>query len=101
MQSKSKLVEAADRAPQRTALYTLKKYCKIPVGESKEDRKYVSLRPNQKISVSWLYEDMDNPTPLEINFDGPQDVNPEEGYQAMWNGNRLLNWLLRNSREET
>lgn len=98
--SKEVLREAVSNTPRRTAEYTVKKYCKIAVGESKEEKEYVNLKPKQKIFVEWLYENTDNPTILSIKFDGPKEVSAEDEHKIMWRGERLLKWLLRNAREE-
>ena len=55
LESKEKLREAVDNVPQRTAEYTLRKYCKLVVGENKESKIYVPLKPKQKVLVeAWL-----------------------------------------------
>lgn len=100
LDSKERLREAVNRTPKRTAEYTVRKYCKLVVGESKEEKEYVNLKPKHKIFVEWLYENTDNPTILAIKFDGVQDVSPEDEHKSLWQGERLLRWLLRNTREE-
>jgi hypothetical protein len=100
LDSKEKLREAVNRTPKRTAEYTVRKYCKLVVGESKEEKEYVNLKPKHKIFVEWLYENTDNPTILSIKFDGVKDVPTNEERKSLWQGERLLKWLLRNTREE-
>jgi len=100
IQSKTKLYEAIEKTPQRVALYTLRKYCKLPVNESEENKKHISLKPKQKLSVSWLYEDIDNPKPICINFPDVDNVDPTTKFSSQWKGERLLNWLIRNTFEE-
>jgi len=101
IQSKTKLYEAVEKTPKRTALYTIRKYCKLPVGTCKESKEYISLKPKEKLSVAWLYENLDEPTPININFNDVKDIDPDSEYAAFWNGARLLNWLMRNAQEET
>lgn len=98
LDSKEKLREALKNTPQRTVEYSVKKYCKIPVGESKEDRLYISLKPKHKIVVEWLYADIDNPTAVNLTFEGSEDKT--EKYNTFWQGNKLLKWLQRNAKEE-
>lgn len=100
LDSKEQLREAINNTPKRTAEYSVRKYCKLPVGESKEEKEYVNLKPKHKIFVEWLYENTDNPTILSIKFDGVQNKPAEEEHKALWQGERLLKWLLRNTREE-
>jgi len=100
LDSKEKLREAVNRTPKRTAEYTVRKYCKLVVGESKEEKEYVNLKPKHKIFVEWLYENTDNPTILSIKFDGVNEHPTDDEYKSLWQGERLLKWLLRNTREE-
>ena len=98
--SKNVLREAVHTTPKHVAKYTVKKYCKLVVGESKEKKEYVSLKPKQKIFVEWLYENTTNPTILSIAFDGVSDKNTNEKHNSPWRGERLLKWLLKNTHEE-
>ncbi len=99
--SKEKLREAVTKTPQRVATYSVRKYCKLIVGESKEEKSQVTLKPNQKIVVEWLYEDIDNPTAVSLKFVNVKDVDAEEPYETYWQGVKLQKWLNRNAREET
>lgn len=98
LESKEKLREAIKNTPQRTAHYIVRKYCNLTVGETKEEKTQIKLRPKHKIIVDWLYEDIDNPTPVNIRFEGPP--NNEQDYSTFWSGSKLLKWLVRNAREE-
>lgn len=99
LHSKDQLRSAAGNIPQQTVEYVVQKYCKVPVGESKEDREHISLKPTQRVLVDWLYEDPENPTPLNIKFDGPESILPDEERTASWNGQRLLKWLTNNTKQ--
>lgn len=101
LDSKEKLREAVTKTPQRVASYTVRKYCKLIVGESKEEKSNIALKPNQKITVDWLYENVDNPTPVSLKFNGPKDIDVEQTFETYWQGSKLLKWLARNAREET
>ena len=50
--SKNQLLEALKRDPIHRATYEVTKYCKMPVGESKETKQYIPLKPKQTIVVS-------------------------------------------------
>ena len=101
VESKDKLIEALDKTPHRTAEYTVRKYCKLVVGESKEEKQYVPLKPKHKLFVEWFYEDRENPTPNKIKIDGAKDVDPDSNHEVFWEGERLLKWLMRNAHEES
>ena len=100
VQSKNQLCEALGKTPQRISEYTVQKYCKLVVGESKETKEYVSLKPKHKIFVEWLYEDLGNPTILGIKFEGVSSVDSDEEHESFWEGAKLQKWLHRNTREE-
>ena len=101
VESKDQLRSALNSVPQRVAEYEVRTYCKLPVGETKQDKQHVSLKPKHKIIVEWLYEDADNPTPLNLKFDGPKKIDPFEEQTAHWSGIRLLKWLLKNTHERS
>lgn len=101
LDSKEKLREAVTKTPQRVASYIVRKYCKLIVGESKTQKSQIALKPNQKITIDWLYENVDNPTPVSLKFNGPKDIDAEQMYDTYWQGAKLLKWLARNTREET
>jgi len=98
LQSKETLRSAADCVPQRTVEYDVSIYCRLTVGESKEERQHVSLKPKHKILIDWLYDDPDNPTPLNLRFEGTE-IHDTEEHAASWNGERLLKWLMKNAKE--
>lgn len=99
LESKEKLREAVKNTPQRVAEYSVRKYCKMPVGETKDSKEYVALKPKHKIIVEWLYADVDNPTPLNVKFEGIEDLDTDQEFSTFWSGQKLQKWLLRNARE--
>ena len=94
--SKKKLLEAVKETPIASLTYAVKKYCKIRVGESRNDRKEIALKPRQKIIVEWRYDDINEPEPVSIVLD---DISPEE-HDLYWNGSKLNEWLSKNAVEE-
>lgn len=99
--SKDALKEAADAtSPKRTAVYDVRKYCNLAVGETKEEKQSIPLKPKHQILVDWLYEDVDNPTPISIRIKGPTDVPEDESFAAFWRAERLAKWLEKNANEQ-
>lgn len=96
MESKAKLLEAIKETPVATSCYVVKRYCKVRVGETKEDRQEVALKPNNRILVEWRYDDIENPEPESITFD---DESPEE-FPVYWSGAKLSDWLSKNAVED-
>lgn len=97
--SKEKLVEAIKLTPKQTVKYDVNKYCKLVVGESKDEKEQINLKPNQTIVVDWLYEDIDNPTPLKITFENVCPTINSKEYTNYWQARKLQKWLLRNTIE--
>lgn len=97
--SKDRLREAVRQVPERTARYTVNKYCKIAIGETKENKEYVSLKPKQKVEVDWLYEDATNPTVISVRFINVEGINEGDEFNILWGHDRLGKWLSRNARE--
>ncbi len=98
LDSKDKLLSALKESPVRIATYTIKKYCKIPVGESKNEKQYVALKPKNNVIVEWKYDDVDAPLPLSIQFDNVKNVSDEK-HNTFWTSERLQKWLIRNTKE--
>ena len=96
MASKNKLRQAIQETPVASSTYLIKKYCKIRVGESRNARYEVALKPKQRIIVEWRYDDIKNPEPESIIFD---DVNTDE-HDVYWTGAKLTEWLSKNAVEE-
>lgn len=99
LESKEKLREAIKNTPKQQTQYIVKKYCKLVVGESKEERQYISLKPRQIITIDWLYENIKYPTPVGISFN-TAEVTAAEIFQTFWNTSKLHKWLIRNTQEK-
>ncbi len=97
LKSKEELRTAFEKTPQQITEYTVSKYCKLMVGESKDDKEMVILKPNQKIVVEWLYEDIDNPTAIKIMFEGVCAKVDTEDHHSYWPVGKLQKWLQRNT----
>jgi hypothetical protein len=99
LQSKEKLREAVQETPHTKKEYTVTKYCKLVVGESKDEKEQVNLKPNNKVIVEWLYEDIDAPTVVNIMFEGVCDEVDAENHKTYWQSYKLQRWLLRNAEQ--
>lgn len=92
-ESKKQLLSACEKVPRIRNEYRLTKYCKFPVFESldKDNRTYVSFKPNDTIEVLWEKVDEfdDYPTPKQIilkSKDG-QEVFP------CWGDKKIHKWI--------
>ena len=102
LESKEQLREAIKETPVQEVRYAVRKYCKIPLGESKETKEYISLKPKQDVIVKWLYENVEDPTPIEIRVDGETVAEEyrDRAWETFWTGERLDKWLSTNAREK-
>jgi hypothetical protein len=99
LESKEKLREAVKKTPVRKAEYVMRKYCKLPVGESKDDKEYIALKPKHKLIVEWHHRDLENPDLMSICFENVDGVSDKEEFKSFWSDERFKKWLLRNTRE--
>ena len=99
VESKHTLRQAIKESPVQTVAYSIKKYCRIPVGVSKEDKQYIMLKPKQKVLIEWKYDDTTDPDVLSIQFENVDEVEGET-FDAFWTSRRLQKWLSVNAREE-
>lgn len=95
--SKEALREAIKKTPKQTKTYEVNRYCNFIVGESKDDRQVINLKPTSSISIDWLYEDIDNPIATNVNFDGVKDIDPMSDMIPAWNNIKIQKWLTRNT----
>jgi hypothetical protein len=98
--SKNQLLAAIEETPIHTSTYCVKKYCKLVIGESKNDKDSIPLKPSNIIKVKWLYDDPDNPKPLSLTFEGVRGIINESEHKVYWSGSKLLEWLGKNSTEK-
>ena len=95
--SKEALREAVKQTPKQSNTYKITRYCNFVIGETKDDRQSVNLKPNQSITVEWLYEDVDNPTATNVMFDGVKDIDPVTELIPAWTNQKIQKWLIRNT----
>lgn len=95
LESKKTLRDAVDKIPKTDIEYEVNKYCTLPIGESTE-RKSIKLKPSNKLLISWLCEDRDNPKAVKISFKGTDNIDE----QPSWNDTKLLKWLLNNTKQQ-
>jgi len=100
LESKDKLREAIKETPQQATEYSVSKYCRLVVGESKEEKEQINLKPNQTIVVEWLYNDIDNPTPVKITFEGVCPNIDTTDYNTYWQPEKLQKWLTKNTHQK-
>lgn len=100
VESKQQLIDAIDSCPERTAVYNIRKYCKLPIGEGKEDNQQIVLKPKQKLIVKWKYF-TETPNATSIQVADPNNIPSDDTFLTFWKSEKLIKWLNRNTNEET
>ena len=100
IESKDQLRLAINESPIHTIPYSIRKYCRIPVGETKECKQYIMLKPKQKVLIEWKYTDSLLPDVISIQFENVDDISVDESFDPFWTTQRLQKWLSVNTKEE-
>jgi hypothetical protein len=95
--SKEQLLKAIENTPVAIVEYSVKKYCSLTIGETEEEKQLVGLKPKNKIIVEWQYDNVDDPTPKSITFDGVKGIDEGEVCSTFWSGSKLTKWLARHA----
>lgn len=99
IETKQKLREAIERTPKQTVSYSMTKYCKMIVGESKDEKVYIPLKPKNKITVDYLYINEDAPVITGVHVEDVEEVDPEFTYSVFWENERFIRWLEKNAKQ--
>lgn len=97
LDSKDQLLKAIENTPVSTAIYEVKKYCSLPLGEADDDKSLIGLRPKQTLVVEWHHISVENPTPNSIRVVGAKDIDENTIYDTEWSGSKLKKWLARHT----
>ena len=97
LKSKECLIEATKKLPHQVVTYKVRRYCKIAVGESKEEKRQINLKPNQSVLVEWLFTSPNNPAIVGLKFENVNGVNPEDEFIPFCSTDRTHRWLQRNT----
>ena len=100
LESKAKLLEAVKKSPKHSVTYSVSKYCKMIVGESKDEKVYIPLKPKNHVTVEYLYEDIDNPSIIGVSVNDVDEVDPNKQYNVFWEKDRFTRWLDKNTKEQ-
>lgn len=95
--TRSQLEQALTSTPKNYETYKVLTYCRLMVGTS-EDKQPIQLKPKQILTIQWLYETMDAPTPLTISFEGVKNVDNTKKHNIYWSNKQLTDWLARNTK---
>lgn len=101
LESKEKLRKAIYESPIRTVTYVVNKYCKLPVGKTKNEKQYIPLKPKHKIIVEWKYDDIDNPDIIGMYFEDVKSIDSDKLFPTFWVNERFQRWLIKNTREQS
>lgn len=98
LEGKEQLRRAVENVPTTIIEYEVRKYCTLVLGENADESTVVQLKPKQKISVKWIYENPLSPTPEYVKIeDGVLTESDEQ--PVFWSTEKLQKWLIRHTRE--
>lgn len=98
LESREQLLKAIEKIPTTIIEYNIEDYCTLVIGENDTEKESISLKPKQSIIVEWRYDDINNPTPVTIQFvGGVKNVDESEQYSMFWPGSKLQKWLSRHA----
>jgi len=92
-ESKEKLRESLLTSPIYGIKYSVKKYCKMFIGEGCNR---ISMNPNDIILIDWNYENILSPTPVSMTI--KENIHIKDVTKL--SSQKLRNWLSRNTSEE-
>ncbi len=92
-ESKRQLRDAIETTPRQTFTYTVRKYCKLALGDAKQEKTQIVLKPGHIIIVEWLYLTLEAPTVQTVRFDGVGTDIDNITYTNTWPVGKLQKWL--------
>lgn len=98
-QSREQLERAMGTVPTQLTEYDVKKYCRLMVGESVDEKQTVVLKPGHTISILWEYAKKNEPTPINIRFNNVEDLDTEVEFDLYWSKSQLTKWLCKNTKK--
>lgn len=99
LESKELLKKALENTPTTINEYVVCSYCSLPLGETKEESKLISLKPRSKIIIEWRYDNVDDPTVMSVRISGSKDVDEFENHSTFWENKKLQKWLTRHTKK--
>lgn len=97
LESKEELKCALGNLPVESKTYTILKYCKLPVGKSRDTFEHITLKPKQQIIVECRYDGGDTPTVIGITFKRLDITTSDKEHNVLLSASRLTSWLKRNT----
>lgn len=95
VQTKQQLRESISKTPIYKQQYSVFKYCRLPLGESRDDSTHVNCKPKHVIEVTWRYISEDV-SPELVSICVPHAEFDGNTYQTSDN---MRKWLKGNTRE--
>jgi hypothetical protein len=97
LNSREQLVAAIESAPKSITEHVVTKYCGISLGESEANKYQVFLRPGYKVLIEWRYDDINNPTPINVQLVG-STIDDTGTRDVFWSKDKLNKWLGRHTK---
>jgi hypothetical protein len=100
LEGKEQLRNAVNSVPVTIIEYEVRKYCTLTVGDNSEESSTVQLKPKQRLSIKWVYNNPKQPIPEYIKVDSGNILTESEDYTTFWGTEKLQKWLARHTHEK-
>lgn len=98
LRSKTKLFEALEDNPKTEQVYSLSKYCKVPLKKTSfSEKEYFSFKPNDKIKILW--EMKNGFEPFIIYFSIINEDEYWEKFYPSWSSRKFRKWVCNTTKE--
>lgn len=97
LDSKQQLREAVNSLPIERVEYVVNKYGKLPVGESKQSKEVVAVKPKQLLTVEWAIHPNGTRTINHITVEGVDCEYDGEQLTPLWKPEKVQSWLETNT----
>lgn len=98
---KSELREAMDSSPQLLEdTHIVQSHCKIRVGEDKDSRETLLLRPSEKLRIfSHILED-NTKIPSHLIVEQSKKLDDNHQYPLYWSNKKITEWLNKHTKKQ-
>ena len=93
LDSKEKLRQAIRDDGTVKVQYSVVTYCKLPVGESRDEKELVRFKPTSTVLVEWQMNGSDERIPISVD-------NGLDRFPMYWSGPKFQKWLIKNTAEK-
>lgn len=84
------LKDADENTPRMETIYECRKYCKVPLNVDDDDKKYIPLKPKDRVIIEWEYHTLDKPCPKMVVIESSEN---DVSGMFSWNDVKVRKWV--------